>query len=253
VPDKPSLFFDLDGPLLDVRARYHGVYSGIAAELGVEPLTLDRYWAAKRSRAPLASFFPGVRDQNELEQFYLARWLPQIEAPDALARDTVVPGAKECLASLQPSHALFLVTLRRDAMALAAQLEKTGLRSYFTAVRSGWVRSEHAPGTVSDGVRSNEGAAGVRLKAGWIQELLTGSAALIGDSEIDMEAARLARIQAIGVSFGIREPADLLTWGADVVLDDIRELPALLGRLWAVSDQLSAISPTKAALDFTVG
>jgi phosphoglycolate phosphatase len=211
----PPLFFDLDGPLLDVRARYHRVYSAIAAELGVPALGLNEYWSAKRRRDPLRSFFPNVVDAEGLRQFYLDRWLSCIEAPEWLSRDTLVPGALECLDALARSRSLYLVTLRREPAALTAQLEALGLRRYFPEVFSGWA----------------EGAAASQLKASWMRPLvLDGSGVMVGDTEVDMQAAAALRMCAIGVSFGIREPSDLMRLGAETVISNLLELPPLLER-----------------------
>ena len=63
---RPPLFLDLDGPLLNVRDRYHGVYAQIAEELSVPPLDRDAYWSAKRRRAPLEEFF--LVSEQEIER-----------------------------------------------------------------------------------------------------------------------------------------------------------------------------------------
>jgi phosphoglycolate phosphatase-like HAD superfamily hydrolase len=210
---RPLLFFDLDGPLLDVRRRYHGVYASIAAELCVRAFELEEYWAAKRRREPLRDFFPGVQDPARLREIYMDRWLARIEAPEWLSQDRLVHGAPECLAALERSHELYLVTLRRDPLALAWQLDAIGLRSYFQDVLSGWAEREE----------------GSRLKAGWMRPLVAGgTGVIVGDSEVDMQAAALLDMRAIGVSFGIREAHELIALGAKHVIDDLKELPALL-------------------------
>jgi phosphoglycolate phosphatase-like HAD superfamily hydrolase len=211
---RPPLFLDLDGPLLDVRDRYHGVYVQIAEELRVAPLARDAYWSAKRRRAALEEFFPGARTGSALRELYLSRWLERIEAPEWLALDQPVDGAEECLAELSGCYSLFLVTLRRDPAALASQLEDLDLWPLFKAVYCGWA----------------EGAEGARVKAQWMRPLLMeGPAAMVGDSEIDMEAAQLLNIRAIGVSFGIRDAADLRALGAETVVDHLSELGPALG------------------------
>jgi phosphoglycolate phosphatase len=207
------LFFDLDGPLLDVRSRYHGVYASIARELGVQPLSLEEYWTAKRRRAPLGLFFPGLAAGPALQEAYLQRWLPRIESPEWLARDTLVPGAVDCLESLAETCSLYLVTLRREPDAVWNQLTTLGLRRQFSGVFSGWA----------------EGTSGAELKASWIRSV--GGAersAIVGDSEVDMAAARLLGIPAIGVSFGIREAKELAALGAVHVVDRLSALPGVL-------------------------
>jgi phosphoglycolate phosphatase-like HAD superfamily hydrolase len=212
--NRPPLFLDLDGPLLDVRARYHAVYTQIAEELGVAPLGPAPYWAAKRRRASMEEFFPKAAAGVALREFYLPRWLARIEAPEWLALDQPVAGTEECLIELSRSYSLFLVTLRRDPAALASQLEDLDLWPLFTAVYCGWA----------------EGEEGARVKAQWMRPLVTGpSAAIVGDSEIDVRAAQLLGIRAIGVSFGIRDAVELRALGAEGVVDHLSELWSILG------------------------
>jgi phosphoglycolate phosphatase-like HAD superfamily hydrolase len=216
---RSPLFLDLDGPLLDVRARYHGVYAAIAAELDVPALDLDQYWAAKRRRAPLRCFFPAVGNEEGLRKRYLERWLGWIEAPEWLAHDTLVRGADECLERVGRSHELYLVTLRRRPAALARQLDVLGLRPYFRQVFSGWTQE------------GSDGGAGeaARLKARWMRPLVSdGNGVIVGDTEVDMQAGALLGMRTIGVSFGIRQARELVELGAEAIIGSLMELPGLL-------------------------
>lgn len=55
-----------------------------------------------------------------------------------------------------------------------------------------------------------------------------GQLALVGDSSVDMETARNAGLDAIGVSWGFRSREELWQHGAQVVIDDPRQLLDLL-------------------------
>jgi phosphoglycolate phosphatase len=52
-------------------------------------------------------------------------------------------------------------------------------------------------------------------------------AALVGDSAVDVAAGRAAGVRTIAVTYGLN-PASIEHQGADVVLDDLRALPAAL-------------------------
>jgi phosphoglycolate phosphatase len=54
---------------------------------------------------------------------------------------------------------------------------------------------------------------------------------MIGDTTYDMEMARAAGVQAIGVSWGYHAPEVLRTSGAEIVLSDYAELEAALAGL----------------------
>jgi len=211
---RQPIFIDLDGPLLAVKARYHGVYASIAKELGVTPLPMRDYWQAKRERRSLREFFPGCGDCVQLHDFYLPRWLSRIERPEWLMLDRLQRGAEECLTLLSELYSLHLVTLRRDAAALDEQLDWLNLRRFFTEVHSGWA----------------DGRGGALMKMSWLRpHLAAGPAAVVGDSEIDMLAARLLRVRAIGVSYGIRSEEELLELGAAQVIHQLRDLPEAIG------------------------
>ena len=49
---------------------------------------------------------------------------------------------------------------------------------------------------------------------------------MIGDRHVDMEAARTHGLRAVGVTWGFGPPEELLTAGADVLVDSPADLPA---------------------------
>ena len=57
-------------------------------------------------------------------------------------------------------------------------------------------------------------------------------AIMVGDSSYDMEMARAAGVMPVGVSWGY-QPVTRLTQ-AKVILDDIRDLPALIQNTWSI-------------------
>lgn len=60
------------------------------------------------------------------------------------------------------------------------------------------------------------------------------NAVMVGDASFDMQMARAAGVLPIGVSWGY-QPAENLSDAAEI-LDDIRDLPGLLARLWPVGE-----------------
>ena len=53
-----------------------------------------------------------------------------------------------------------------------------------------------------------------------------GSILFIGDSTVDMSTARAAGMIPAGVSWGFRPPEELLREGAELIIEDPREIPA---------------------------
>ena len=59
-----------------------------------------------------------------------------------------------------------------------------------------------------------------------------GEAALVGDTTFDMEMARAAGVEAIGVSWGYHRPEALMRTGASLVLRSFDGLVPTLEALW---------------------
>lgn len=55
-----------------------------------------------------------------------------------------------------------------------------------------------------------------------------GRAVLVGDSEVDVRTGRAAGVRTVGVTYGLH-PEGLRAVPPDLCIDDLRELPALLG------------------------
>src|SRR4051812_18167971 len=123
----PRIFFDFDGPILDVSERHYRVYATAVAELGGTPLAKDAFWDAKRRREPetaiLATSRLAAAQAAEFQRLKLAR----IEARDYLMLDSVQPGVGEILERLHRQHLLTLVTLRNSRTMLEWQLDALAL------------------------------------------------------------------------------------------------------------------------------
>lgn len=190
---------DLDGTLLDCRARQVAVAADLAGSLDE-----DAFWAAKRAGATTAAALAaqGAPDVS-------AAWIDQIEDERWLALDEPLPGAEAAIAELRRAgFDPVVLTARRHADRAAAQVERLGLA---------------APVVVSPAAAKVEKAAALR-------EL--GAAGLIGDTESDLEAARAAGVPCELVSTGQRDEAFLRGHGAAAVHDTLGQaVEALVARI----------------------
>ena len=55
---------------------------------------------------------------------------------------------------------------------------------------------------------------------------------LIGDTMFDIEGANRVNVPSIAVSFGFGDVNEMVSAGAKAVIDDIRQLPDVLSRLF---------------------
>jgi phosphoglycolate phosphatase len=152
---------------------------------------------------------PGRQDR------FLARFLAEIEAPARLALDRLFPGVEAALGALAGAgDRLVLLSLRRSPAAFAGQVERLGIAGAFERV---------------DAARTSEDA---RLAKRDLvaRAAADGRAAVVGDTEADVGAARALGLASVGVTTGLRNRGYLLRAGADVVVDRIGQVPAALAR-----------------------
>ena len=201
-----TIYFDLDGTLIDVRNRHYAAYADAIRSLGLAPLGEASYWQRRRGGASSAE----LTEDEAARARFLEGFIERIEQPSYLSMDEIIPGAIEALDALHASYALVLVTLRRHRAALHVQLARLGLAHRFDAVLS--------PG--------REGAS----KASLIRAALLPSdgSIVVGDSEADVETARTLRLTAICVTTGVRDRTFLRALAPDLLIDSVMELPMAL-------------------------
>lgn len=204
------LVIDLDGTVLDERPRHYGCYATIMQELGQMPLAEKNYWELKRQGVDA----PGVLARTGSQ--YLAaefgrRWLARIEAEEMLALDVAHVGAAETLrAWVAQGASLVLATLRQSASAVDRQLHALGLDTLFPrrAIASPWVKAAGKADAVRNVLKSEEAA-----ELAWI-----------GDTEADLQAARMVSCPAWLVTCGIRSPEFLSPLRPDRIAESLSQL-----------------------------
>lgn len=210
------IFLDLDGPILDVAERHHRLHCDVVLPRGGRPLDREAYWQAKRDQVPEPRILAraGLSPADAADA--AAERLREIETSGYLRFDRAWPWAASVLAELARFAPLVLVTLRRHPDRLARQLDELGLRGWFDQVAAG----------AGDG--TPESKAALLRAAGW------GGAAgsvLVGDTEFDIAGGKALGFRTIALHCGIRSPARLEAWAPDLLLDDLRDVPASLREL----------------------
>lgn len=210
------VFFDLDGPLLDVSHRYHFLHRELLVACGALPMDAARYWALKRARRGEHEILAEL-DAEHLAESYMPARLARIETAEMLVHDRCWPWAIEVLGHVADHATLVMVTARARRDALLSQLDTLALRAHFHEILS-------EPG--NDRVDLQ--------KAALIRDYLSRHRHpgeghwMIGDTEADVGAGRLAGLKTIAVLSGIRDEHHLQAAGADYLVPDIRAVPAIL-------------------------
>jgi len=200
------VFLDLDGPLVDVSARYFAVHARILAARGVDPGDSRAWWDRKRRGLSNAALLAEARIAVPGDD-YARDWLAAIEGDDVLALDRPVPGAIPALAAIAAHHPVVLVTLRQRCEALGAQLDRLGITPYLAAVRC--ASPLEGPGGPTKARLIGDGGSVER------------AVCIVGDTEVDVEAGRRVGLRTVAVASGIRDRAALAALLPDVLVDDL--------------------------------
>lgn len=203
---KPIMIFDFDGPINDVSDRYFAVHQDVCDKLGlVCQLTKPEFWTLKRHQAPLRMLLD-FQSQSQLDD-YACLWLKLIEHERYLALDRMHGRAAEVLERLSNKNQLILVSLRTNLDAALRQVEKYQIDTLFEHVC--FLKHQIQPSLAkSEAVRR-------------LFESTKNIQFFVGDTEIDLVAARQLNVKFIGVGSGIRSPKKLFELGANFVLPDI--------------------------------
>lgn len=198
-----KLFLDFDGPILDNRKKYYGLYTELLRRVPAQFLDIDTYWDRKRTRTSEAEILNESAVERKYWQDYLDARIGQLEDFRWLVRDEVWPGVKDWLAAAKEHHAIYLVTMRKSRHTLRQQLEYFGIAQYFDEVLS---------------TDDNDGSA--QVKVDLLHTVLAPgeSGVMVGDTEVDVEAAKAAGLVSVAVTCGIRTEALLRRVSPDHVV-----------------------------------
>lgn len=135
--------------------------------------------------------------------------------------EPLFPGIRDCLDALEAEGVLLGVATGKSRRGLDAVLEHHGLTGRFVTLQT----SDRGPGKPHpDMLYRALGEAGVAADG----------AVMIGDTTFDIQMARSAHVESVGVSWGYHEVAELQGAGAARIVDTAEELTA------AVLDMLRA-------------
>ena len=205
-----TIYLDLDGTILEVANRFHIVYCSIVREFGETPLDRETYWNFKRARGREVELCKFLHNRID-PAHYIEQFVAKIESPIHLPQDRLVHGAMEVLSSLAERHRLVLVTLRRKGAPLAWQLRELGL----TPLLDDILQREDNDGSwmnKSEMIRAH-GNGGRR-----------GACMLVGDTEADIQAARLLGIHDVVVANGLRSREVLESFSPSRTIETIRNI-----------------------------
>jgi len=207
------LIFDLDGTLIDSKLDLAHSVNAMLEHFGRAPLAQETICCYVGNGAPVLvrkALGEGATDQEANEG--LAYFLSYYRA-HMLDNTVAYPGVREGLELLK-NHPMAVLS-NKPVNFSRAILEGLGLSRYFRFIYGGNSFERKKPDPMGVEVLLRDLAATPR------------EAMLIGDSEVDVQTARNARIWACGVSYGLGTEG-LRVYPPDLMLDSLAELPAHL-------------------------
>ena len=214
------VIFDLDGTLVDTAPDLCAALNAALADLGrpgIDAATV-RHLVGHGARALIERGLAVTGGGSDAE---IARALPVFlthYAAHIADGSKPFPGAEAALDALVAAGSVVAICTNKPVVLARALVVALGWDGRFAAVLGGDSLAVRKP----DGghVTATAAAAGVALRR----------AVFVGDTAVDVAAARAAGVPVIAVSFGFAaEPAAAL--GADAVLDDFDALLPALRRL----------------------
>jgi phosphoglycolate phosphatase len=211
-----TLLFDLDGTLIDVRAKYYRVYCLFLDAYRVDPLQVGIFWEMKRAGETYQKILQASRlgfiDNSVLHDFVREN----IEKEDVLLLDQLFDGAEEILAALSKEHDCYLISMRRDQEMFRRQVGWLGITKYFKQVinASPLGRPEQSDLTAKSRA----------LKALGLSPRLL----IVGDSGMDIMTGKQLGATTCAVTTGLRNENVLRRYDPDFIVGSIAELDEVL-------------------------
>lgn len=214
-----AIVFDLDGTLLNTVADIGNSCNAVLQEKGFPTHEIESY------KKMVGNGF----------DILMRRALPRDKSITDAMHGNLVAAAREYYAahmmdktSPYENMPQILQTLADAKIALAVlsnkpdNLSRILIKRYFPDIPFAAIQ-----GALPDIPLKPDPAAlrGLMARHGWQEQ----STAYVGDSNVDMETARRAGVNAWGAAWGFRGPKELEDAGAGIVLNDPGELPAAAG------------------------
>ena len=211
-----TLVLDLDGPLLDGMRRHYRCYSDILEERGFRPIPVERYWEMKRYRVNRRVLLE-CSDALSLYDEFLETWIDRIETREYLELDRLQHNVTNILSKWKEGELrLLLATMRNNPRNLTWQLDMLNLRRFFDDVV--------VVGSGHDGAN----------KASQVKPKMTGlcvdSVVWVGDTEVDVAAARELGVRVCTLTCGLRTEEYLVSVSPDCIEPDLHSFAEKMNR-----------------------
>jgi phosphoglycolate phosphatase len=209
------LIFDLDGTLIDSKLDLAQSVNATRAHMGLGPLDNERVYSYVGNGAPVLirrALGPEYGDEQVQQalEYFLAYYREHM-----LDCTTLYPGMRECLDRLHDEGVRMAVLTNKPVRFSSGILDGLGVGGHFFRVYGGNSFEQKKPHPVGvDKLIEESGVARER-------------ALMVGDSGIDIQTARNARIKSCGVTYGF-QPETLEEDPPDILIERPEQLTELV-------------------------
>ncbi len=207
--------FDWEGTLADTLGQIIHTVSNEAKALGFGEINHDlaRQYVNLGLVRATEKLFPSLSDRQH-EQLLNAVQKAMICKSSEVY---LIPGARTFLDQLQQAGIALAIASNKGQQSLQRALHASQLDDFFSVIRcAGQVPAKPCPQMLEEIMEEAQVDARATL--------------MIGDTEMDVEMAKAAGVDAIGVDFYHQQKAALLHAGAKQVFDDFKKLAAYLNQ-----------------------
>jgi phosphoglycolate phosphatase len=201
--------FDLDGTLVDSAQDISNSANQILKEILVSPLTENDIRPLIGLPAAEIFRFAGIVDDELLSElvFRFRQHLSQTGGSPKI----VYPGVVEALDSLKERGAVLNVVTNKPTYLAELVLERSQILNYFTHIQG------------AESIEPKPSPVGINMcieKAG----LSAHKTVMIGDSYVDIQAAKAAGCKSVGVVYHEQMRSHMVEANPDLIIDNFNEL-----------------------------
>ncbi len=205
------LIFDLDGTLVDSKLDLVHSVNAARGLMNLPPISGELVSSYVGNGAPVLmrrALGPEASESDVARglEFFLAYYRAHM-----LDNTRLYPGVKEALDRLRDAGVKMAVLTNKPVRFSRSIVEGLGLTQHFFQIYGGNSFEQKKPDPI--GIETLLGESG----------LARDRTIMVGDSGVDVQTARNAKVQACGVSYGF-QPESFVEYPPDFVVDDMSEL-----------------------------
>lgn len=202
-----SIFFDLDGTLIDISEKYYRVYADFIISNQLRPINKKHFWRLKRSKTSLEE----ILGDSAILEAYKDFFINHIESPKYLKFDCLYAFSINVVSELSTKGLkLYGVSLRQDPGGLMRQIKNFKLDQFAKVLTA-----------TPPPFQSNEN---YRLKVKLIKPIAHPGDIIVGDSRADILAGKALNLKTVAVLSGISNYRVLKSYSPDFIIRDIRSI-----------------------------